>query len=195
MNGRMEDIKKDTEKLKDDLQEVDKGGKMRFEKVEERLKKIEEEKDKSDSQKRKREVVAKENVERIEPAGIQPTGSTYKDKLCSQNKDGDKTKETHQMEFKSTWAKEMHEESLQKQLEKAHEDAARMDDQQKSERKERSGARSRSRVKKLKLGNSQELHNENDWPWDMSETDWEGTEDRQEREGKEEKEGKKREGS
>ena len=87
----------------------------------------------------------------------------------------------------------MHEESLQRQLEKAHEDAARLDDQQKSERKERSGARSRSRVKKFKLGNSQELHEEKDWPWDMSESEWDGTEDKQERNRvRKEKERKKR---
>ena len=51
------------------------------------------------------------------PVNIQPEGSSYRDKLC---KGGDEERKdvTNPLVFKSSWAKEMSEISLGKQLEK-----------------------------------------------------------------------------
>ena len=98
-----------------------------------------------------------------------PKEESYKDKL---------TKYTEKSpEFKSTWARQVSQMSLESQLKKATEEAAAAD----------TGARNTpsERIikdrKPVKMGDSGDLHGQMDWPWDESEREWDGTEDRLER--------------
>ena len=88
------------------------------------------------------------------------------------NKGGDEV-------FKSNWARQVSQQSLEKQLRKVNEAADRMEAQGGSTDCDLS-ERGRNKNKKvLKMGDS--LHNEEDWPWNNSDEDWDGVENRGER--------------
>ena len=102
---------------------------------------------------------------------LQPGGSTYAEKAGSNT-----TNEyTENIEFKSSWARMMSQCSLEKKLEQATEAAARMDDETEKNKVKNNGK------KKLILGSSQELHEQEDWEWDQGKDDWDGVEDRMSR--------------
>ena len=134
----------------------------------------------NDTEKRK-EVT----VEEIEVEGIlasQPAGRSYADKT---KQTGTRIEEEGGKEFKSNWARQISQQSLEKQLKMANEAASRMEEQ---EGENVFKERGRKRDKKvLKLGDS--LHDQEDWPWNGSEEEWDGVEDR----GEKNKEKKKRE--
>ena len=79
---------------------------------------------------------------------------------------------TEKIVFKSTWARQMTQLSLEKQLQAATEAAARVEGKDKT-------VKSKENTKKqLKMGDSLDRHEEMDWPWETSDTEWEGTQDK-----------------
>ena len=98
---------------------------------------------------------------------IQPVGTTYAEKTAL-------LANTEKIEFKSAWARLMSQSSLENQLQQATAAADRL------EKGEQVKA-STSAKKKLKLGNSLDLHDQNDWDWNEGEDDWDGVEERKSR--------------
>ena len=111
---------------------------------------------------------SKEETRTVSTApGIQPDGTSYADK-AAQNVT------TEKIEFKSAWARLMSQSSLETQLQEVSAAADRLD----------KGEIIKQPVnckKKLKLGNSIDLHDQNDWDWNEGEADWDGVEDRKTR--------------
>ena len=98
---------------------------------------------------------------------IQPGGSTYADKAAL-------TVTTEKIEFKSAWARLMSQSSLESQLQQVSAAADRLEKGEKVEPPVNT-------KKKLKLGNSIDLHDQNDWDWEEGEDDWDGVEERKSR--------------
>ena len=169
LNMKINEVSKDTEKIKETVV-VNKGeSEKRFNRMEERIEEIVKEGNKQSQQKRKREEIIAKNVDKTVTS--QPEEKSYASRLKN-NKEDDKIEK---LEFKSTWARQMSQLSLEKQLEEVSKAAEKM------ERDGEYPERGRSKVKKVLMGNSQELHDSNDWPWDMNESEWDGTADRVER--------------
>ena len=202
-------IKADTDKVNQLVKENQSEAGDRFARMERRMEVFENEKDKQDIQKRKRTELA--NIGQILPAGgptsvaqegesnyFSPSGDENRS-IGGGNRGGiaysavakgkvsecGKVKATEtaeagviveELQFKSTWARAMSQVSLEKQLFLATEAADRM---------ERKGERQEPRKKEIKkpllLGNSLDRHDPLDWPWETSEEDWEGTEDKVQR--------------
>ena len=149
-------VKKDTTTVIDDVNKL----KNRMDKIEGKIEDIEKN-EKSDSQKRKRE----ENMEggaRMDNGQV----STYSEKLKAGNTD-------RVLQSKVSWADEVEEVSLENQLKMATEaaEAARLEGQKYTRQM-------KNTKKPIKLGDSTELHDQEDWGWEQSTTDWDGTTDR-----------------
>ena len=194
-------VKEGTENLKKDLTEVRKENNDRMKRMEDRMGKIEAGGDNLEKQKRKRDEIEMKSDDRI-----QPTGRTYRE-IVKQKQDtttdiaeqvkvhpnGSESKNAEKEvpaventskspEYKSTWARQMSQISLETQLKIATDAAARLEEGDNTEETEfRRKERGRKVKKLLKLGDSNEFHENADWPWDMHENDWDGTSDRGER--------------
>ena len=116
---------------------------------------------------------------RNQPAGSNSYSQVLKNKVNKEQVENKVYNEqVENKEVKSTWAREMSQISLETQLKLATETAERLE-------AENSGAETTykrvgraNKGKKLRMGDSLELHNVDDWPWDESEQDWDGLEDR-----------------
>ena len=168
-------IEKEIEVVKEDLKNVNEEGIERMNKIEGRLDKMERDNEKQDKQKRKREDTEKGGEE--ESVNIQPARITYSEKLQAKQNEVRMEEETVPV-YKSTWAKKNSQISLEQQLIAATEAAQRLETEDKGGESEFKRKERANRGKKLKLGDSLELHNPMDWPWDDSEQDWDGLIDR-----------------
>ena len=81
------------------------------------------------------------------------------------------------IQYKSNWALEMSQVSLDRQLRIANEAAARDVDCGEVNH----FSKKKNATKPILLGDSMDRHDPSDWPWEMSETEWDGTQDRVER--------------
>ena len=174
----IEEVKEDSKILKEEVKNVKIGNdenKERLKRMEDRLGKIEKEKDKLEKQKRKRDVIEKDSV--AEKPAIQPAGSSYSDKLKISTITEPIVAEIEPV-YKSTWAKKMSQISLEQQLIAATEAAQRLEVENNGGESEFKRKERTNRGKKLKLGDSLDLHSPVDWPWDESEKDWDGLVDK-----------------
>ena len=140
--------------------------------METRLEDIVKENSKFAQLKRKRDVLPrKENEKEISlpNVAIQPAGSSYADRARTDPM-------SEQLDGKQGWARQVSQLSLEQQLRQASEAATRME-----ESNAEPVQKMKQSKKKILLGNSAELHDDTDWPWDMGEHDWDGTEDRVQR--------------
>ena len=180
----IEGVKRGTDSIRRDLTEVSKESKERMRRMEERMKQMEIGGDYLENQKRKREEMEKAVTKN--PERNQPTGSTYSE-IVSNSADTVKKDETKVEEvvteqvYKSTWARQMSQVSLENQLKIATDAANRLEGEEGGRESEFRRHERNNKGKKLKLGDSTELHSNEDWPWEMSEGDWDGTADRQAR--------------
>ena len=131
-----------------------------------RFKKIEERMDTLDT-KAASHPLKNKHVKDVDIIAVESKEETYKDKLVN---NAEKTPE-----FKSTWARQVSQMSLESQLKKATEDAAAVEAGDRIKHSEK-GAK-----KPVKMGDSGDLHGQMDWPWDESEREWDGMEDKVER--------------
>ena len=152
LNKKIEGVAEETEKIKNVVNTNIVTNKSRFQKMETRLDEIVNESQKQVKQKRKRDTLEGKIVEKSAAAvAFQPTGTSYA-KVVKQNE----TATVEDLQFKSSWARQMSQQSLEKQLEQVSIDAARMENEGLEK------MRSRTRTKKVLMGNSQEFHNNND---------------------------------
>ena len=114
---------------------------------------------------RKGEKEKEDEIVRIQPDG--------RDGKLDNEKQMNEEVTTEKLVFKSAWARQMTQLSLEKQLQAATEAAARVDGQV-----EKIGRGREKSKKQLKLGDSMDRHKEVDWPWENSDTEWDGTQDR-----------------
>ena len=141
------------------------------------MKTFEKENEKQEKQKRKREDLTKENGlpargktsenRQVEDLVDKQPGQTYSDK-CKNNIEQDETIE--KLKFKSAWAQQMSQVSLENQLKLATEEAERLE-----EKNEAITRKPAMEKKPLKLGNSLDRHQEADWAWNQGDEDWDGT--------------------
>ena len=178
MDDEVKEVKKGTEKVREDLEKASNDARKRMERMETRLEKIEVENVNLDQQKRKRDAIANAKVPEIVVAQIQPVGSNYSEVL---KKKAPEISVPEVQEYRSTWARQMSQISLENQLKMATEAADCLEGQEGNETEFQRKERSAHKTKKLKLGDSAELHDPADWPWETSEEDWDGTTDRQAR--------------
>ena len=148
----------------------------RFNKMEMRIEEMEKNNEKTDLQKRKRKEQENEKLHN-QPAGKntptdQPCKTSYADRAKPTNVKSMEKEIVEEIRYKSTWARNMSQKNLEEQLIQATKDAQGMEEEGGEVRSRR------TRKKKLKLGDSAELHEAGDWPWDFSEADWDGTEDK-----------------
>ena len=96
---------------------------------------------------------------------LQPEGSSYAQKTK-------KNVTVEKIENQSGWAQQVSQISLEKQLKLATAAANWMEAQGEGKQTERSCPR----TNKVLLGNTAELHEDADWPWDIGEEDWDKVE-------------------
>ena len=103
----------------------------------------------------------------------------YSDKVKTMTKDIDKltVEEVDPLKFKSSWARQMSQVSLEQQLKRATEAAEKSE----KEGEEKKTTRRKKDSKPILLGDSMDRHDPMDWPWETSEGEWDGTEDKVER--------------
>ena len=169
-------VRTETRTFKDDMKKADNENKERMRRMEGRLEKIERESRNIEIQKRKHEELENKDQAREIESDIQPAGSKYSDRVKKylQVSEINTDKEP---EYKSTWAQQMSQASLETQLKLVTEAAQRLEAEKEggeSEFKRRERERKKNGYK-MKLGDSNELHEEIDWPWEESEGDWDGT--------------------
>ena len=172
LSNKIKEVTEETDRMKKSIIDNKVETEHRFKRMEERLEDLTTEGKKISAQKRKREETLKEAQQPKQSyysvLGLQPAGSeTVKSSSGAVNTD----KSIH----KITWVEEMSQVPLDSQLQLAKDAADRLDD------KGGEQVRGRPRKKRVQLGDSAEFHDNNDWPWDMCEEDWEGTADRQAR--------------
>ena len=192
MNKKMNTI---NEQVRKNKEEDD----ARFERLERRFDEFDEEKRKIDAQTRKRKDIsegmkADENtIGRVVKTKPGPdarnrsksntdTVDSYRDKVKNCNNSAKDTTEILVPEpvvFKSAWARQYSQVNLEEQLIAATEAAAKMEEQK--EQKETKQRKIHPPTKPLKMGDSLELHSQQDWNWEDGDTDWEGTIDKQEK--------------
>ena len=78
--------------------------------------------------------------------------------------------------FKSAWARQYSQVNLEQQLTAATEAAARMEEQNLKKQRKLT-----PQTKPLKMGDSLELHSQQDWNWEEGDSEWEGTIDKREK--------------
>ena len=181
LESEVEKVKDDSKRLEEEVRRGNKENKERMMRMETRLEKVEGENKKLDEREKNRDEIRKKGEEEIVTV-IKPGGRkmNYSEKV----KNGSDNEKVEEPVYKSTWAKEMSQISLENQLKLATEAAAKLEGQEKEEGTWESEFKKKERgrkVKKLKLGDSVELHDNNDWPWEESEQDWDGMVDRAER--------------
>ena len=185
---QLEEVKNDTRRAKDDI-------KTRMMNMEGRLERIEMEKSELRKPTQEKEPLEKkddderqasaENCEVLMDKG-EPSKNKYSDKV--------KGKEVKVPKQRSTWARKMSQISLEEQLKIATEAAQKLEEG--GEGGETEFWRGERRMKseyRMKLGDSAELHDMQDWAWNGSSNDWDGTIDREgKNRAKKEKEEEKR---
>ena len=178
-------VKEASKKIEETVRNSNEDNSNRMERMETRLDKMEHENRNILQQKRKRDDILQAEKENTAPMKVQPAGITGK--LCDKmkaNTDNEnmETVKTNEPVYKSTWAKMMSQVSLESQLQAATEAAQRMEDENVSGQESEFKRLERGRKeKKLELGDSLDLHNQSDWPWDSSEKEWDGMIDRKAR--------------
>ena len=181
VKGETEMLKIDNEKIKVQIMKTNDENVGRFSKMEARFKQFEVEKKKLLEEETKRKELRKKLVDKeaekhvdkpdMTIPAIQPEGTSYAAR--TKTKDSQDKEVVEELKFKSTWARQVSQVSLEKQLEMATKAAERM---------EAMGgdgghvSRPKARKKDLKMGDS--LHNEKDWGWGDSDHDWDGVEDK-----------------
>ena len=178
MNGKIETVIEDTENLKKENEKVRREVKKVGDENEKRMKRMEGRMEEYEQNKRdlERQEMKRKELEKL--TLVEKDGGkkkTYSDVTGQPegrtNKDNQPTVEV--VEFKSSWARQMSQANLEKQLRLASEAAARVEKEGGEYEKVH-----KTKKKINKLGNSMECHEEADWQWDSNDTEWDGTTDR-----------------
>ena len=185
VNKKIDNLKIDGDAVKKQVGDNHEEAKMRFARMETRMDAFDKEREKQDLQKRKRNVIVGQKTS--DPAGGKiattqsevESGRKYSDIAGGNRSEAiqPEIEKVEEIQFRSSWAKQMSQVSLEQQLVKATEAAAKM---------EREGETKKFTTKKeggkpILLGDSLDRHNPEDWPWETNEEEWDGTQDRQER--------------
>ena len=162
MNVKIDDTKEETKKMGLELRTHKSETNSRLKKMEDRIGNLELKKggDAPNS------TVKKVDIIEIDATKV----DTFKDKLM--------TNVEKPTEFKSTWARQVSQMTLESQLQKATEDAAAAAAAGVSIKPSENAGKAK---KPIKMGDSGTLHGELDWPWDESEGEWDGMADKVER--------------
>ena len=183
MNKKIEEVKEDTKQVKDEARRNKTENLARLQKLEGRMTNIEGRQKKVVVEEINARKTVNEAIEEIETDSYRE--KVVKKKACKDQEVGQEVKE---IEYKSSWAKQVSQISLENQLKMANEaiSTGRTDVQAKPV------TRKVNDSKPLVMGDSGKLHAHEDWPWDESESEWDGTEDRVQRNKEKQKREKER---
>ena len=206
INGKIDEIVKETENVKRTVEENKIETSARFARMEHRMTKMEMETQGMEAQKRKREEIlktrgeendstmSKEKEEGARKRGgggdpnftLRPEDRCYAGilkggKVTEKENTERETEKVEVLQFKSTWAREMSRTNLEDQL-KLVKVATEENNSARMEGREPLHKIKQKKVEKvLKLGDSVELHSNADWDWEENTEDWDGTTDRVEK--------------
>ena len=182
MNTKLEHVKQDAKIMKNKVEGIEERL-VALEKDNERKKreeyakrKREEEKKVKEKETEEKKIENQEKSSYAEALGVQPDGSADKNE---------------ELNFKSTWARQLSQANLEQQLKMATEAARKMDGKEGDFFKKKT----KTPAKQNKLGNSLDRHSQEDWAWTEGDAEWDGTTDRQakNREKKQREEKKRKE--
>ena len=179
---KIDELKTENETLKKHVDDNHAETSSRFARMEARMDSFDKEKEKLDIQKRKREELAKSRpsdntgkhsngrVRKEDDTVLGKAPEKYSDKVKMLTKEVDKltVEKVEPLKFRSSWARQMSQVSLEQQLIKATEAAEKLE----NEGDERKTTRRKGDSKPILLGDSMDRHDPTDWPWETNEEEW-----------------------
>ena len=175
LNKKIEEATNETVKIKKVVNDNIVANESRFQRIEKRLEDIVSENQKLCLQKRKRE---NENY------GLPPSGKSYKDAVEKINKEKVAETELESQLHKARMDSEQSVRDKKKQVEAADKAAKRMDMRKENSEKDKVDT---TEKKVIKLGDSNDLHDQEDWAWEESSDQWSDTVERKAKNKEEEK--------